>query len=262
MKRPEATWRPYLHVELLMLGTGIYFAAACNRAFFGAVADTGAFDSVGGWTLAVCLFVAIAMAHALLLALVPGRVTAKLVLSALLLAAAMASYAASTGDAPPNAAAMQRGLEAAPESVLAWMAPKAILHVLLLAGPPITAIWWIRLVPRNWPTAAAARAGLIVAASAVFLLGVQLPAHTVSQLRQQHPELTQRITPFNLVVALARVAFGDVLPPPSLQSPRSPSGSEDDPASAEDRLGALPPRHSHSEMGRQMTWRDSPASLA
>lgn len=209
--KADAGWRPQVHAEVMMLGAGIYFASAFNGGFFAQVAQTGAFEAVGGWILAACLFLAIAAVHVLLLAFVPGRITLKIVVSALLVGAAAVSAAASDRGTGLDAGAMGSvaGLVNVPST---WVAPTTLAWVLLLAGLPTVAVWWVRLVPRRWAVAAAARVCLVVFACVVFLAGVKLPGHAITQLRQQHPELVHRITPLNLIVAGTTAVFEDTSP--------------------------------------------------
>lgn len=194
-----------------MLGAGLYFAAAFSGGFFAQVAQTGAFAAVGGWILAACLFLAIAAVHVLLLAFVPGRITLKIVISALLVGAAVVSAATSVREPGPDAVAS--GSAASLINVTStWVAPTTLAWVVLLAGLPTAAVWWVPLVPRCWALAAAARVCLVVFACVLFLAGVKLPGHAVTRLRQQHPELAHRITPLNLVVAGTTEVFGSTSP--------------------------------------------------
>jgi lipid A ethanolaminephosphotransferase len=210
--------RPPVHAEILMLGPGLYFAAAFNGGFFARVAQTGAFEAVGGWILAACLFLAIAAVHVLLLAFVPGRITLKIVISALLVGAAAVSAAASERGPGPDAVAIGSvaGWVNVPST---WSAPTTLAWVLLLAGLPTVAVWWVRLVPRRWALAAAARVCLVVFACVVFLAGVKLPGHAITRLRQQHPELVQRITPLNLLVTATTAMLGDTSPTEPVTAP-------------------------------------------
>lgn len=192
-----------------MAAVGLYFAAVCNQTFFRSVANTGAFDVVGGWTLAGCLFLAIAAMHVLILSIIPGRIIAKAALSLLILGAVVTDLLASRNAAYVDAVALRSLLVGDTSLSMGGPSWSTIVQIGLLAGLPIAAVWWVRLAPRPWALAAVARASLVVAASVFFLIGVTVPGHRLDRLRYEHQELSQLLTPLNLLAALMTTRPGE-----------------------------------------------------
>ena len=198
-RRPRLPWwQSPVQVEWMMAGVGLFLAAFCNRALFAEVGRSGAFDEVGGWTLAAGLFIAIAAAHVLLLSLIPGRTVAKVAMSAMIVAGVAASAAASVDVAYLEPAALRPSLDVTP-TWPRWLTVRAMGSILLVAGPVVAVVWWIRLAPRPWPIAALARICLLVAASLAFVAGIRLPGHTTAHLQDEHRDWMQLVTPLNLL---------------------------------------------------------------
>lgn len=214
--------RPQVDTELLVLIASLYFALVSNGTFFRAVAATGALSGSQGVLTAVCLFVGIAAANALLLGVLINRWTAKPLLTVLLIVTAAASYFMSAYTVYLDAD-MLRNILHTDGKESRELVSLAVLPSLLLYGVlPALALWRVRIPPRPWRRAVAYRTGSLVLAVLILATSLLASFQSISALMRNHHELRYLVTPGNYITSLltvARDAQGD------RKRPREPVGT-------------------------------------
>ncbi|MFC5571296.1 phosphoethanolamine transferase [Lysobacter yangpyeongensis] len=199
--------RPVLSVEALALAAGMYFALASNRAFFHAVAATGALHGARGMLTATSLFVAIAALHAALFGVLFNRWTAKPLLIVLLLASAAAAYFTSAYTVYFDADMLRNILHTDGKESHELVSLAALPSLLWYGALPSVLVWRVRLAPsRPWLRALATRAALVLLAIAIAAASLAVSFQGIAALMRNHRELRYLVTPGNYLVSLVQVA--------------------------------------------------------
>jgi len=210
--------RPLLGTETLILAACLYFSLFANAVFWRAAAP----QPGSQWTWTLSLFLLVTAVHGVWLSLLVWRRTARVVLSALVVLAALAGhYMAAYGiyiDAD-----MVRNVLHTDWREAADLAGADALPPLLAAVPALVAVWRVRLRPRTLPRALLARLAFLAAMLAVGLAGILPSLQPLSAFVRNQREVRYLVTPANVLVSLAKVVSED---PPGRARPQLPIGED------------------------------------
>ncbi|MBK6436692.1 MAG: DUF1705 domain-containing protein [Rhodanobacteraceae bacterium] len=195
--------RPIVSVELLALLASIFFALVSNRAFWHAARDAGAFEGINGAAVAVAVFILLVCVHVVLLYVVLLRVTAKVVLTLLLVAGAVISHAASANGTYLDPESMRTALQSnvvTPSALGSWSFAWTLVTQ---AGLPVLLLWRVQVARFSFPIALERRVMAVVTACAFATLAMVLPQHEIRRLMRDHRALHYLVTPANLMTAVS-----------------------------------------------------------
>lgn len=204
----QATRRP-IASEWLAIGAALFFAIACNGAFWHAFASSPAWQESGGWRLALGLFIGMVALHAALLIVVLNRWTMKLLLPLLLMVTAAAVFYMDHYRVylDPD---MVRNVLVTDRKEAAELLTPGLLWSLLIYGV-LPSILVLRLQPvkrsvlRGFIAHGLALAlVLVIAASAIGLAYQPMAA-----LMRNQESIRHLITPGNWIVSLSKVLLDD-----------------------------------------------------
>lgn len=201
--------RPEISVEWLALAAGLFFTAACNLAFFRAVAASGVLQAPGGWLTAACLGVLVAALHVVLLLVLLNRWTAKPALTLLLPVTAvavhfMAKYSVFL-DADMVGSIVHTDSKEAGELV-SWGLLPSLLGLGVL---PALLVWRVRIRRRPLVRALLVRLAWLGLAAGIACGAVLASFQSLSSLMRNHREIRHLVTPGNYLVSLVRVIQRD-----------------------------------------------------
>lgn len=198
--------RPELSVDALVVVAALYFALTSNGTFFRAVAATGALQGGQGALTATSLFVAIVALHTVLLGVLLNRWTAKPLLTALLLASALATYFMSTYTVYFDADMLRNILHTDGKESHELVSFAALPSLLLNGVLPAVLLWRVRLTRRPLLRAFMVRTVCIVLALVIASAALLASFQGISALMRNHRELRYLVTPGNYLVSLVQVA--------------------------------------------------------
>ncbi|KAF1717159.1 phosphoethanolamine transferase [Pseudoxanthomonas yeongjuensis] len=193
-------WRPQISGESLVLLSALYFSLFSNGAFWHAAIA----HPLAQWRFVLSLFLVVTALHALLLGLVTNRWIAKPLLTALLLATAVASHYMSAYGVYLDADMLRNVLHTDSKESGELLSPRLLIP-LAWSLLPIVLLWRVRLRRRRWPRALAARAGFLLAMALVAACGVMLSSQDFSTLFRSQREVRYLVAPANYVVSLSNV---------------------------------------------------------
>lgn len=201
--------RPSLTVETLALLTGAYFALVFNRSFWTAAFEQPSWADPATWRFGAALLVALASLHVLLLAPVLHRVTARWIIGALVIAAAIGTYYMQTFGVYLDPGMLRNALHSEPKEALDLIGGALLAHVLIQAGPALALLAWIRIRRTTLRAALLRRVGLMATAGVLLALSTVISYQELSGLFRNHKEVRYLITPANLVYAAASTLLHD-----------------------------------------------------
>lgn len=206
--RVQALWQRAslpLGTELLALLASLYFALACNGAFWSALTArtaTGPADTAHLVFFTGLLLVGL---HWLLLLLVINRWTAKPLLVLLFCLTAPAVYFMSKYgvylDKPMVRNIFETDLREASELFDRAMVPYWLGYALL----PALVVWRVRIVRTSLPRAFALRAASLLVAVVMVAAGIWPVMNQLVPTFREHKELRYLVTPSNFVISSARL---------------------------------------------------------
>ncbi len=213
--RLRARWQAIhwsMRTESLALVASLFFALACNRAFWGAALagrELGAGQGGKGWLFAAALFVVLVAINYLLLAILMTRWTAKPVLGFLILATAFAVYFMQTFGVYLDPSMLRNALRTdfheANELFTLGMLPFLLVYAVL----PMALLTRVRIRPVSTRRAAMARGTTMLLALLVGGGALLTVFQDVASLMRNHKEVRYLITPGNYLYSLARVTSAD-----------------------------------------------------
>lgn len=198
--RPMLLARPLVGTESLILAACLYFSVFANAAFWHAAVPQPL--TQGLW--AVSLFLLVTAVHGVWLSLLVWRRTARVVLSLLVVTAALAGhYMAAYGiyiDADMVRNVLHTDWREASE-----LAGGDALLPLLAALPALVVIWRVRLRERTWARTLGLRAALLAGMAAIALAGILPVTQPLTAFLRNQREVRYLVTPANVLVSLAKV---------------------------------------------------------
>lgn len=210
--------RPEVGSETLIVVASLYFSLFANAVFWQAAAPQP--WSQWAWTLS--LFLLVTAVHGVWLSLLVWRGTARIVLSALVVLAALAGhYMASYGiyiDADMIRNVLHTDWREASD-----LAGTDALLPLLAALPALVVVWRVRVRPRTWSRVLLMRAAFLVGTVIVGLVGVLPSTQQLTAFLRNQREVRYLVTPANVLVSLAKVVSED---PPGRTRVQLPIGED------------------------------------
>lgn len=213
--RAAARWRvalrarPTLSVEALALCAALFFSVFGNAVFWREVVATGDLHGAAGMLSLACLFVLVTALHAFALLLLLNRVTARPLLTVLLLVSAAAAYFMQRYMLYLDADMVRNVLHTDSREASELLTPGLLLPLLVAGVLPSIAVWRLRLLHRAWRRALVVRMGWLLLAAVVAAGSALLSFQDLSALMRTHRDLRHLITPGNVLVSLAVVAGAD-----------------------------------------------------
>ncbi len=210
--------RPLLGTEMLILAACLYFSLFANTVFWRAAAP----QPWTQWSWTLSLFLLVTAVHGVWLSLLVWRRTARIVLSALIVLAALAGhYMAAYGiyiDADMVRNVLHTDWREASE-----LAGVDALLPLLASVPALLVVWRVRLRPRTWSRTLLARVAFLAGMVVVGVVGVLPSTQTLTAFLRNQREVRYLVTPANVLVSLAKVVSED---PPGRTRTQLPIGED------------------------------------
>ena len=219
----DASGRPRVHVETLVLACAAFLMLAGNGPFWRAALDGRALDQPATWALAGAMFVALTAFYFAAAAFFSTRHTVRPLLASLLVVSAGASYYMDRYTVYMDRSMLANVLATDYKEARELLSPGMAAHILLLGALPAALLWWPRLATRGWGRALAVRTGWIAAALAVGVGSLLLVFADFSSLMRNKPSLRYLITPGNIVASLSANAWGRARRP---NQPRTVVGAD------------------------------------
>lgn len=210
--------RPRMSSEALIVIACLYFSVFANGAFWQAAAPQP--WSQSRWTLS--LFLLVTAVHGVWLSLLVWRPLGRMVLSALVVTAALAGhYMASYGiyiDAD-----MVRNVLHTDWREASDLAGVDVLLPLLVAVPALVVIWRVRLTERTWLRTFGVRLAFLAGMVVVGVVGILPSTQQLTAFLRNQREVRYLVTPANVLVSLAKVVSED---PPGRKRTLLPIGED------------------------------------
>lgn len=200
--------RPRVSVELIAFLASLFFAIVSNRALWHATRDTGAFEGVNGSGFAVAVFILLVCVHTAMLYVLLLRATTKVVLTLLLVAAAVITHASTANGTYLEPEGMRRVLQANLVTSTALWSWAFAWTLTWQAGLPALLLWRVQIARFSLPLAFARRVMAMVMVCAFATLAMALPQHEFRKLMREHRPLRYLVTPANLIAAVELRMYG------------------------------------------------------
>jgi lipid A ethanolaminephosphotransferase len=210
--------RPLVGTETLILAACLYFSLFANAVFWRAASPQP--WAQGTWTLS--LFLLITAVHGIWLSLLVWRRTARVVLSLLVVVAALAGHYMAAYGIYIDADMVRNVLHTDWREAADLAGPDALLP-LLAAVPPLFVVWRVRLRPRGVARAVLARSVFLLGMVVVGLVGVLPSLQPLTAFLRNQREVRYLVTPANVLVSLAKVVSED---PPGRTHAQLPIGED------------------------------------
>lgn len=191
-------WRPRLSQERLILLSSVFFALVSNHAFWSAAWRL----HPGSALFMAALFGVLVAANGLVLSLLVWRWSAKLVLTVLLIATALAVHFMSTYGVLMDADMVRNVLQTDMKESSELLTPQLALPLLLTAALPALLLWRVRLVERRAVTSLWVRPLFMLGLAVLAGLSALLAPAQVAAMMRNHREVRYLATPVNYIVAL------------------------------------------------------------
>lgn len=210
--------RPLVGTETLILVACLYFSLFANAVFWRAASPQP--WTQGTWTLS--LFLLVTAVHGIWLSLLVWRRTARVVLSLLVVVAALAGHYMAAYGIYIDADMVRNVLHTDWREATDLAGPDALLP-LLAAVPALFVVWCVRLRPRGVARAVLARIVFLLGMVLVGLVGVLPSLQPLTAFLRNQREVRYLVTPANVLVSLAKVVSED---PPGRTHTRLPIGED------------------------------------
>lgn len=210
--RSPMRWLPgpvVLSQESLLLLASLVATLACNGMFWGALLAGRSWAEPRTWTLLGGTFLVVLAIHYILFALPSTRLTIKPWLLLLVLLSLAGAWYMRQYTVYFDTHMLRNVLHTEVAEASELLDPRMLL--LLACAMPVAAalLARVQLQPRSWRRALAARAGSLVLALLVGLVGGALAARELASLLRNQHELRFLVTPANLIVGSLRVLASD-----------------------------------------------------
>ncbi|HJS35171.1 MAG TPA: phosphoethanolamine--lipid A transferase [Pseudoxanthomonas sp.] len=196
--------RPLVGTETLILAACLYFSLFANAVFWRAASPQP--WAHGTWTLS--LFLLVTAVHGIVLSLLVWRRTARVVLSLLVVVAALAGHYMAAYGIYIDADMVRNVLHTDWREATDLAGPDALLS-LLAAVPPLFVVWRVRLRPRGVARAVLARIVFLLGMVLVGLVGVLPSLQPLTAFLRNQREVRYLVTPANVLVSLSKVVSED-----------------------------------------------------
>lgn len=201
-----------------MLLACVYFSLFANGVFWQSAAP----HPWTQWRWTLSLFLLVTAAHGVWLSLLVWRRTARVVLSALVVVAAIAGHYMAAYGIYIDADMVRNVLHTDWREASELMGVDAALPV-LAAMPALVVIWRVRIRERSWRRALFMRTAFLAGVVAVGVLGVLPSTQQLTAFLRNQREVRYLVTPANVLVSLAKVVSEE---PPGHASALLPIGQD------------------------------------
>lgn len=200
----RATRRP-LATEWLALIAALFFAIACNGAFWRALTATPEWHGAGAWRLAAGLFIGMVALHSALFLLLLNRWTTKIVLPLLLLVTAAAMYYMGHYRVYLDPDMVRNVLVTDRKEASELITPGLLYGLLLYGVLPSLLVWRWQPLRRSVARGLLRHALGVLLALAVAAAAIALAYQPMAALMRNQTTIRHLITPGNWIVSLAKV---------------------------------------------------------
>lgn len=212
LKQAWAATRMPLRSEYLAVLAALFFAVACNSAFWRAFSAAGGWDGRDAWRLALGLFVGMVALHAALLVLLLNRYTTRIVLPLLLLVTAAGVHYMQQYRVYLDADMVRNVLVTEPKEAAELLTPGLFATLLVLGVLPSILVWRLRPPERSLPRGLMAHSVAFVLALMVATGAIAAAYQPLAAFLRNEKAIRHLIAPGNWLVALTTVAFADRQP--------------------------------------------------
>lgn len=199
-----------LRTESLAIIASLFFALACNGAFWKAALAGHALDAEKSWLFAGAVLIILVAINVLLLGVLLMRWTAKPVLGFLILATAFAVYFMQTFGVYLDPSMLRNALRTDFHEANELFTWGMIPFLLAYAVVPLALLSRVRIKPATLRSALLMRGGMLLLALLAGGGALMLVFQDVASLMRNHREMRYLITPGNYLYSIARVASADV----------------------------------------------------
>ena len=220
-RHPWLAFRPVLRVETLTFLFCAYFALMCNGAFWrDALAGRSAL-APDTWLFAVLVAVGIAALHAFVLLVVLNRWTVKPLLAVLIVTTGMATYFSQHYQVYFDTSMVRNVMRTDVREASDLLTPDLLIHLLLLAGPPLGLLWRVDILSQPLFRAVWQRLCWMIGAALIAVAAILLVFQDFSALMRNQKALRHMIAPGNFIVSTIKVLAAESARP---EGPKTPVG--------------------------------------
>lgn len=198
-----------LSIEGLGLLVSAFIAITANRAFLAAANRGLGPESPGFWWMGAAMLAVLVALNFGLLMLLSTRHTVKPLAGLLLVVSAAAAFHIDTLGVYIDTTMLRNVMRTDVAEARELISASLLLHLLLFAVLPLLLLWRVRVTTRPWVRAASVRAGAMLAAVVVLVLGVLAAYQPLSSLMRNHKEVRYLITPANVLWSAGHVVAMD-----------------------------------------------------
>jgi lipid A ethanolaminephosphotransferase len=207
--------------EAVLLVASLFWTLSANAPFFRAAMRERLTLDAASWGFLLALGVALTALHVLILGLVAHRRLLKPVLVGLTVLTALGSFYIQRYGVYLDPGMLRNVLHTNPAEAGELITGSLVLHLAVYAGLPLLVLWRVRVAPRHWRRALAARA-IMLALAALTLVGtVLIVFQPFASMMRNHKEARYLITPANLLYSTAASLAADAR---GAAQPREPIG--------------------------------------
>lgn len=213
-------WRlPPIGTEQLIIGVSLFFSLAANRPFWSALLVDHELSRGSTWLFLLAVFGLVTALHCLLLGLFVTRLTARPVLSILLLVTAAAVYYMNRYTVFFDTTMLRNLLHTDVKEARELFSFDLILTLAAYGLLPALLVWNVHIAPRSWRRAAITRTVFLFGALAVATACIAFSFEDLSMLVRNRKAVRYLVTPANYLVSLGRVLAAETA---EAQGPRLP----------------------------------------
>ncbi|MBH0128408.1 phosphoethanolamine transferase [Enterobacter sp. SECR18-0236] len=214
-------WPMAISSEPLIVLVSVVFVALYNGRFWAAALNGREWDQGSMWLFGAALFAMLTAAHALLLALLITRRTAKPLLAVLFIVTALAVYYMQRYTVFFDMSMMRNILHTDIKEARELLSLDMLLFVVLYGVLPAVVVSRVTIAHRSWRRALVIRSLFLAGMLGVGIASLALVFQDFSALMRNHREVRYLITPANYMVGLVRVLAAETA---SAQKKRIPIG--------------------------------------
>ena len=216
---PPKLRRPVLSVEALSLLASLYFALVSSAPFWQAALDGRSWRQSSTWWFAGAVLVALVALNQLVLGLLANRWTVRPLLAGLVVVAAIAGFYTGHFGTVLDPGMLRNAMHTEFKEAADLIGWPLLRHVLLVAGPALAFLAWVRVAtgattrsatsPADRPRRSVGRLLLrrtaLIGGAAVLLLGsVGFAYQDLASLFRNQREVRYLISPLNVVYSAGR----------------------------------------------------------
>ncbi|MDR1075110.1 MAG: phosphoethanolamine--lipid A transferase [Xanthomonadaceae bacterium] len=212
-----ATWRPRLSAEMLILVSSLYFVLFSNAVFWKAAVPIPT-----DWTWTLSMFLLVTAIQGIWLSMLVWQRTARIVLTTLILASALANHYMAAYGIYINADMIRNVLNTDWHEATDLVGVD-VLRPILLTLPAIVVLWRVSLRHLPWRRALLARLVFVLAMVLIGIVGAFPSLQPLTSFLRNQREVRYLVTPTNMLVSLAKVVSEE---PPGRTRVQLPIGED------------------------------------